>query len=58
VELQGVFANVFNHNQWLDPVGANAMGLFGPSTFGALGGSAQEQPGGDRQIEVGLRVRF
>ncbi len=58
MELQGVFANVFNHNQWLDPVGANAMGLFGPSTFGALGGSAQEQPGGDRQIEIGARVRF
>ena len=58
LELQGVFADVFNHNQWLDPVGANAMGLFGASTFGALGGSAQEQLGGDRQIEVGFRVRF
>jgi hypothetical protein len=58
MEFQGVFANVFNHNQWLDPVGANAMGLFGASTFGALGGSAQEQPGGDRQIEIGARVRF
>jgi hypothetical protein len=34
------------------------MGLFGASTFGALGGSAQEQTGGDRQIEVGFRVRF
>ncbi|MGA8622592.1 MAG: carboxypeptidase-like regulatory domain-containing protein [Candidatus Sulfotelmatobacter sp.] len=58
LELQGVFANIFNHNQWLDPVGANAMGLFNPAGFGALPGSAQEQPGGDRQIEVGLRVRF
>ena len=58
LELQGVFADVLNHNQWLDPVGANAMGLFGASTFGALGGSAQEQVGGDRQIEVGIRARF
>jgi hypothetical protein len=58
LELQGVFANVFNHNQWLDPVGAGEMGLFGPGSFGALPGSAQEQPGGDRQIEVGARVRF
>jgi hypothetical protein len=58
LELQGVFADVLNHNQWLDPVGANAMGLFGAGTFGALGGSAQEQIGGDRQIEIGARVRF
>ena len=58
LELQGVFADVFNHNQWLDPVAGNATGLFGASTFGALGGSAQEQIGGDRQIEVGIRARF
>jgi Carboxypeptidase regulatory-like domain len=55
LELQGVFANVLNHNQWLDPIGT---GLYGASTFGALPGSAQEQVGGDRQIELGLRVRF
>ncbi len=59
VELQGVFADVFNHNQWLDPAGAAASGLFNPGGFGALNnGSAQEQSGGDRQIEVGARVRF
>jgi len=58
MELQGVFANVFNHNQWYDPVGAGAMGLFAGGSFGALPGSAQEQTGGDRQIEVGARVRF
>ena len=59
VELQGVFANVFNHNQWLDPVAGAAMGLYNPGGFGALNnGSAQEQPGGNRQIEVGARVRF
>jgi hypothetical protein len=60
VEMQGVFANIFNHNQWLDPTGANgdAIGLFGGSGFGALPGSAQGQPGGDRQIELGIRVRF
>jgi hypothetical protein len=62
MELQGVFANVFNHNQFLDPNGFFLSGLFsgsGPNGFGALtGGSAQEEPGGNRQIEVGLRVRF
>jgi hypothetical protein len=60
LEFQGVFANVFNHNQFLDPDVNAAVGLFeGPSGFGALNnGSAQEQPGGDRQIELGARVRF
>jgi hypothetical protein len=59
LEFQGVFANVLNHNQWLDPLGNSAVALFeGPSGFGALQGSAQEQPGGDRQIELGARVRF
>jgi hypothetical protein len=56
LELQGVFADVLNHNQWLDPIGTS--GLFNPAVFGALPGSAQEQLGGDRQIEVGFRVRF
>jgi hypothetical protein len=62
LEFQGVFANVFNHNQWLDPVGIFGSGLFsgsGPGGFGTLsGGSAQEEPGGNRQIEVGARIRF
>jgi hypothetical protein len=60
LEFQGVFANIFNHNQWLDPDGANEVALFqGATTFGALNaGSAQEQTGGDRQIELGARVRF
>jgi Carboxypeptidase regulatory-like domain len=58
MELQGVFANVFNHNQWLDPSATGTTGLFSPSLFGALPGSSQGQLGGDRQIEVGLRVRF
>jgi hypothetical protein len=60
LEFQGVFANVLNHNQWQDPLGNAAVALFeGPSGFGALNnGSAQGQPGGDRQIEVGARVRF
>jgi hypothetical protein len=60
LEFQGVFANVLNHNQWLDPIGNSAVALFeGASGFGALNsGSAQEQPGGNRQIEVGARVRF
>ncbi len=58
MELQGVFANVFNHNQWLDPSATGTTGLFSPSLFGALPGSSQGQLGGDRQIEVGFRVRF
>jgi hypothetical protein len=60
LEFQGVFANVLNHNQWLDPDGNAAAALFeGPTGFGALNnGSAQEQPGGNRQIELGARVRF
>ena len=64
MEIQGVFANVFNHNQFLDPDGFYASYLSpidssAPGGFGTLsGGSAQEEPGGNRQIEVGLRVRF
>jgi hypothetical protein len=60
LEFQGVFANVLNHNQWLDPDINSAVALSeGASGFGALNsGSAQEQPGGNRQIEVGARVRF
>jgi hypothetical protein len=59
LEVQGVFANVFNHNQFLDPDGIYGSYLSSGGGFGALsGGSAQEEPGGNRQIEVGLRVRF
>ena len=56
LEFQGVFANVLNHNQWLDPIGNT--GLFDGATpdggFGTLSGG-EAQP---RQIEVGARVRF
>lgn len=55
LEFQGVFSNILNHNQFLDPWG---MGLFSPSSFGNLLGSAQEIPGGNRSIQVGARVRF
>jgi hypothetical protein len=59
LEFQSVFANFLNHNQWLDPVAGAASGLFNPGGFGALnGGSAEEQIGGIRQIELGIRVRF
>jgi hypothetical protein len=51
VELQGVFANLLNHNQWTD----NFLGLYNNGGFGALGGNGEGEP---RQIEVGLRVRF
>jgi hypothetical protein len=56
LEVQGVFANIFNHNQWLDPQG---MAMYSPGSFGNSPGSAQPPfVGGDRQIELGARVRF
>jgi len=51
LELQGVFANVFNHNQWTD----NYLGLYNNGGFGALGAGGEAEP---RNIELGLRVRF
>ena len=55
LELQGVFANVFNHNQWTD----NYLGLYNNSGFGALGGFGPYGGEGEpRNIELGLRVRF
>jgi len=58
LEFQGVFANVFNHNQWTD----NYVGLYqGSGAFGNLGGgystngTAEAEP---RNIEIGARVRF
>jgi hypothetical protein len=51
-ELQGVFANVLNHDQWLDGYAC----LCNPGGFGALGGQAN--PTGPRAIELGLRFRF
>ena len=56
LEFQSVFVNVLNHNQWLDP--SQPWGLFSPTTFGALLGSAQENVGGNRAIQLGARVRF
>ncbi len=55
LEFQTTIADLFNHDQQLDPWG---MGLFGQSTFGSLLGSAQENPGGNRSIQLGARVRF
>ena len=56
MELQGVFANVLNHNQFLDPTGTS-LGF--PGSFGNMLGSAQPPfVGGNRQIELGARVRF
>jgi hypothetical protein len=56
LEFQGVFANILNHNQFLDPQG---MSLTSPGSFGNLEGSAQAPPaGGNRAIELGARVRF
>ena len=56
LQFQGVFANIFNHNNWLDPVG---LSIGFPGSFGNMLGSAQPPPvGGNRQIELGARVRF
>jgi hypothetical protein len=52
VELQGVFTNVLNHNQWLDS-NFGSVYLGNPGGWGALGGEA-----GPRNIEAGVRVRF
>jgi hypothetical protein len=56
LEFQGVFTNIFNHNQMLDPVG---MALYAPGTFGNLSSTnafgISNQP---RAIEVGGRIRF
>jgi hypothetical protein len=49
LELQGVFANFLNHNQWFD----GYPGLYNTGGWGALGGEASP-----RSIELGLRVRF
>ncbi len=56
LEFQGNFVDVLNHNQWLDP--PESWGLYSPATFGNLGGQAQENPGGNRSIQLAARVRF
>jgi len=54
LEFQGVFTNIFNHAQQLDPVGS---GLFDSTTFGSLLGQ-YTNPWMPRAIEIGGRVRF
>ncbi len=57
LELDGVFTNVFNHEQQLDnypyfgPNGSNAP------NFGSLGGQISP-PFGPRAIQIGARVKF
>jgi hypothetical protein len=56
LEFQGIFTNVLNHAQQLDPVG---IALYSESSFGSLEG--QTNPTGawmPRAIELGGRVRF
>jgi len=55
MELQSVFVNVLNHNQWLDPGQPWGLAFSG---FGNLLGSAQENLGGNRAIQLAARVRF
>jgi Carboxypeptidase regulatory-like domain len=54
LELQGVFANVLNHDQWFDGFPYAGPNGSAASSFGALGG----QTGDPRQIELGARLRF
>ena len=56
LELQGVFANVLNHNQWLDPQGNT--GLFDGASPGGGFGTLYNGEAQPRQIEIGGRVRF
>ncbi|HTC57092.1 MAG TPA: carboxypeptidase-like regulatory domain-containing protein [Candidatus Sulfotelmatobacter sp.] len=54
--FQGVFQNVFNHNQFLDPI---FLGLYSPSNFGALYNSTPVNTNSTpRNIQLGLRVSF
>jgi hypothetical protein len=55
LRFQGVFQNVFNHNQWLDPF---ALGLYSPSNFGALYNNSPTATATPRNIEIGARVTF
>ena len=54
LEFQGVFSNILNHSQLLDPWG---MGLFNSGGFGNLLGQ-NTNPWQPRAIELGARVRF
>ncbi|HEX8895074.1 MAG TPA: hypothetical protein VF783_17215, partial [Terriglobales bacterium] len=61
-ELQFVFTNVFNHNQWGDPLFQNLQSGTA-STWGTLPGSVTALlPLGNatfmRQIQFGLRISF
>jgi hypothetical protein len=49
-DLQAVFTNVLNHNQFFDPL----LDLQTPSAFGVL----NSQGNTPRQMELGLRVSF
>jgi hypothetical protein len=50
-EIQTIFVNIFNHNQFGDP---NLDLSAGPSGFGAIGGQANTP----RQMEFGARISF
>jgi len=43
LEFQGVFVNILNHNQWLDPT---FLGIYNPTQFGALGGERRKRQEG------------
>jgi len=49
-EFTGIFTNVLNHNQMIDPI----LDLTNPSSWGVLSGQANDP----RRMEFGIRVRF
>jgi hypothetical protein len=54
--FQAVFQNVFNHNQFLDPV---TLGLYSPSNFGALYNSSPFGTNSTpRNFQLAARVSF
>jgi Carboxypeptidase regulatory-like domain len=55
LEFQGVFTNVLNHAQQLDPINSS---LALPSAFGNLEGQTTASGWLPRAIELGARVRF
>ena len=53
IQVESIFTNVFNHNQFFDP-GGGVMDLTTPSTWGVI----SAQGNNPRQIQLGARVNF
>jgi len=53
LQLQGIFVNIFNHNQLFDP-GGGVLDTTSPNTWGVL----NAQGNNPRQIQLGVRANF